>query len=123
MYTTDKNPSPSPNHIPHDLKHVLLKIHNIHVDTYPIQSTMLDYNINYSKELQLAPPPKHTHVQPNPIARQIPNNTRPTLKYNPLQCIYTYGSFNPPTKNAKGNIVGNIAKVGINNPNNNICIA
>jgi hypothetical protein len=60
LYTTDKNPSPSPNHIPHDLKHVLLKIHNIHVDTYPIQSTMLDYNINYSKELQLAPPKTHT---------------------------------------------------------------
>jgi hypothetical protein len=65
----------------------------------------------------------HAKFQGQKIYTNNVGNTRPTLKYNPLQCIYADGSFNPPTKNAKYNIVGNIAKVGIYNPNNNICIA
>ena len=45
------------------------------------------------------------------------------LKFHPKQCIYTDGSFIPPTKNSKGQIEGNIARSRIYSPSNNTKIS
>ena len=59
--------------------------------------------------LPLPLPPTYNHIHP--------------LKFHPQHCIYTDGSFIPPSKNSEGQIVGNTAGSGVYNPNNNTQIA
>jgi hypothetical protein len=48
-------------------------------------------------------------------------NTTYTLKVEPTtKSMYTNKSFTPPTKNAKGHIIGYIATFIVKSPNNNI---
>ena len=58
---------------------------------------------------QIPIPNKYEHIHP--------------LKYHPQQCIYTNGSFIPPTKNIEGLIEGNATGSGVYSPNNNTRIA
>ena len=68
---------------------------------------------------QTPPPIKDTSTTPLPTKY---NHIHP-LKFQSQQCIYTDGSFIPPSTNPEGQIEGNTAGSGIYNPNNNIQIS
>ena len=72
----------------------------------------------------LNPKPYHSSTQapkhPTPYT-PFPNilfSIHP-LRFNPQQCVYTYGSLVPPSEHK----VGNIASLGVYNPTNNLHIA
>ena len=56
-------------------------------------------------------PPYHTNLSTN------------TLKYQPQQCIYTDGSFIPPSITPEGLVEGNIAGSGVYSPHENTKIS
>ena len=97
---------------------------NTHIDIYPIKSTIPHYRIKFSNTW------KNTPKNNTPTTKTIPTITLPTkyyqyhpLKYHPQQCIYTDGSFIPPSKNSEGQIEGNTVGSGIYSPNNNTQIS
>ena len=103
---------------PQELQNILTRTLKTHIDTYPITPTTTHYKVKFSKAWINAPktnpPPENSKTTPLPTKY---HHTHP-LKFHPRHCIYTDGSFIPPTKNSKGQIEGNIAGCGIYNPNN-----
>ena len=117
-------PYPTPNiQTPQELQHILRRTLNTHIDTYPIAPTNTQYKVKFSKAWINAPkshPPPINH-KTTPLPTKY-NHIHP-LKFHPHQCIYTDGSFIPPTKNSAGNIEGNTAGSGVYSPNNNTRIS
>ena len=90
----------------------------------PIKPTPPNYHIKFSNTWKNAPiinttPPKTIPHLNLPI--KYYNQHHP--KYRPQQCIYTDGSFIPPTKNSEGRIEGDIAGSRVYSPNQDIRIA
>jgi hypothetical protein len=117
------NPTPSLQ-TPHGLPHILKQTMNTHIDTYPIKPTIPHYRIKFSHTWKNSP------NNNTPITRITPSITIPAkyyhqhpLKYHPQQCIYTDGSFIPPSKIYEGQIEGNTARSGVYSPNNNTHIS
>jgi DNA-directed RNA polymerase subunit L len=109
---------------PHELAHILKHTTHTHIDTYPIKPTSLNYHIKFSKTWRNTP--KHnTHTTQITTTRPLPVTyyIQHPIKYHPQQCIYTDGSFIPPTKNLEGQIEGNTAGSGIYSPYNEIQIS
>jgi hypothetical protein len=91
-----------------------------------VKPTSTTYHVKTSKAWKIAP--KTTApTQINTPKTPLPNNYNHIhpLRYHPqqIECIYTDGSFIPPTKNSKGNIEGNTTGSRVYSPNNNTWIA
>jgi ribonuclease HI len=109
---------------PHTLKQTLQQIKNTHIDIHPIKPNLTHHTIKFSHAWKTAPIVNIPHTN-NPINTPIPPIYACIypLKFPPQQCVYTDGSFIPPTKNSEGQIVGNTAGSGVYIPNNNTQIA
>lgn len=66
-----------------------------------------NYNINFSYQWKQTPRVNVSTKQRQPLTL-LPNKYNFPVKMG-IQCIYMDGSFTPPTKNAEGHIIGNIA--------------
>ena len=103
----------------------VLNKNNKHTHRYPPHPThpqKIQYQILKGMEIHPQiqhPPPNNTATPPLPPTYY---HVHP-LKYQPQQCIYTDGSFIPPSKNSEGQIVGNTVGSGVYSPNNNTQIS
>ena len=107
----------------HKLQGILKRITNMHINTYLIKPTIPHYNVKFSNAWKNAPKINtitHNNTTTTPLPT-VYNHIHP-LKYPPQQCIYTDGSFIPPSKNSEGQIVGNTAGSGVYSPYKNIQI-
>ena len=111
---------------PQELTKILTITTSTQINTSFINPTSANYHVKFSTKWKNAPINNNTP----PPQTTIPQITLPDKyyhqhhhKYHPQQCIYTDGSFIPPTKNSEGQIVGDTAGFGEYNPNKNICIA
>ena len=115
----------SPNvQTPHTLKQLLQQLTNTHINTHPITPNLTHYKVKLSNIWKDTPTVNMLHTN-NHITIPLPNtytHMHPP-KFPPQQCIYTGGSFIPPTKNSEGQIVGNTAGAGVYSPNNDTRIA
>ena len=101
------------------LHQILKRITNTHINTHPIKPNPTPYQVKTFKTWKEAPRTNETTqitkpTTPLPIKYY---HTHP-LKYLPPQCIYTDGTFIPPTKNAEGLIIGNTTRSRVYSPNN-----
>jgi hypothetical protein len=104
---------------PQELAQVLEQTTNTHIDTFPIKPTTPNYHIKFSNAWKNAPmnnTPHQKHLSTKYYHQHHP-------KYHPQQCMYTDGSFVPPTRNSGGQIEGDIARSGVYSSNKNIHIS
>ena len=123
MHTQPKQP-PNKSTNPTKLTKILKLTTNTHINTFPINPTATNYHVKFSTTWKNAPInntlPPTTLSQITLSAKYHHQHPR---KYHPQQCIFTDGSFIPPTKNLEGQIVGGTVGSGVYSPNKNIHIA
>ena len=110
--------------IPKELTKILEITINTRLITSLINPTITNYHVKFSNAWKTTP--TNNILPPTSILQ----TTLPTKyhhqhqhNYPPHQCIYTNGSFIPPTKNSEGQIVGGTARSRIYSHNKNIHIA
>ena len=98
-----------------------LLITNTHIDIYLIKPTTPNYHVKFSNTWKITSK-NNTHTTKTITPMPLPTiyHHQSPLKYHPQQCIYTDGSFIPPSKNSERQIEGNTAGSGIYSPNKDI---
>jgi hypothetical protein len=104
----------SPNvRTPHTLKQILQQLTNTHIETHPIMPNSTQYKVKISNIWKNTPKVSIPHTN-NHTTIPIPNTYKHThpLKFPPQQCVYTDGSFIPPTKKLRRTNCGQHCRIG-----------